>query len=50
MQWPDGTFDNGGQQTHSISPGYYETVYGLAVQTNGKLLVAGELSNSNTTT
>jgi Domain of unknown function (DUF5122) beta-propeller len=25
-------------------------VYGLAVQTDGKLLVAGELSNSNTTT
>jgi len=41
--WPDGTtFDTGGRQTHSLSSGYHESAYALAVQPNGSFLVAGE--------
>jgi uncharacterized delta-60 repeat protein len=41
--WPHGTLDSGGKQTHAIAPGYYEAAYGLAVQPDGSLLVAGEV-------
>lgn len=47
--WPDGTFDTGGKQTHAIvagsvyPPGSDEFVYALAVQPDGKLLVADEV-------
>ncbi|HEX9922735.1 MAG TPA: hypothetical protein VGD99_08725, partial [Anaerolineae bacterium] len=47
--WPDGTLDDGGKQTHTIAPGYYEAAYGLAVQPDGSLLVAGELSSPDNT-
>lgn len=49
--WPDGTFDDGGQQTHSLTfaptyqPGYRETVYGMAAQPDGAFLVAGQVRN-----
>jgi uncharacterized delta-60 repeat protein len=50
--WPDGTtFDTGGQQTHAMVagsaylPGSNESANALAVQNDGKLLVAGELRN-----
>jgi uncharacterized delta-60 repeat protein len=45
--WPDGTLDSGGKQTHGIISGSYEFAYALAVQPDGKLLVAGEVSSPN---
>jgi uncharacterized delta-60 repeat protein len=47
--WPDGTWDSGGKQTHGIISGYYELAYALAVQPDGKLLAAGELSSPGNT-
>jgi uncharacterized delta-60 repeat protein len=50
--WQDGTtFDTGGQQTQTLAfppvypPGSYAYTSALAVQSDGKLLVAGELRN-----
>jgi uncharacterized delta-60 repeat protein len=50
--WPNGTtFDSGGQQTHNLAfppayaPGADAITSALAVQPDGKLLVAGELRN-----
>jgi uncharacterized delta-60 repeat protein len=46
--WPDGTtLDTGGQQAHGhpFPPGANELTSSLAVQSDGKLLVAGELRN-----
>ncbi len=49
--WPNGTLDLGGQQTHAIvagatyPPGSKEFARALAVQSDGKLLVAHQLSN-----
>jgi uncharacterized delta-60 repeat protein len=49
--WPDGSFDAGGQQTHSLTfaptyqPGYRETAYGMALQPDGAFLVAGQVRN-----
>jgi uncharacterized delta-60 repeat protein len=47
--WPDGTtFDTGGKLTHApalFSPGSDEFANALAVQSDGKLLVAGEVRN-----
>jgi uncharacterized delta-60 repeat protein len=51
--WPDGTtLDTGGQQTHAIvagsayPPGSAESGNALAVQSDGRLLVAGEVRNA----
>jgi uncharacterized delta-60 repeat protein len=41
-RWPDGSPDSGGKQTHTLSSGYYESAYALAVQPDGGLLVTGE--------
>lgn len=49
--WPDGPFDTGGQQSHSLTfaptyqAGYRETVHGMALQPNGAFLVAGQVYN-----
>jgi uncharacterized delta-60 repeat protein len=40
--WPNGRLERAGQQTHGIYPGVRETAYGMAIQPDGKLLVAGE--------
>jgi len=50
--WPDGTFDAGGQQTLGFQDAYYgpgsdETAYGMALQGDGKIIVAGELANAS---
>jgi uncharacterized delta-60 repeat protein len=52
--WPDGTFDTGGQQTLGFADplfglGSDEVAYGVAVQSDGKIVVAGEVINPNGT-
>jgi uncharacterized delta-60 repeat protein len=52
--WPDGTFDAGGQQTLGFADplfglGSDEVAYGVAVQSDGKFIVAGEVINPNNT-
>ncbi len=46
--WPDATFDTGGQQTLGYANplfglGSDETAYGMALQSDGKIVVAGEV-------
>jgi uncharacterized delta-60 repeat protein len=53
--WPDGTFDTGGQQAHSLTfaptyrAGYLERAYDMALQADGSFLVAGQVYNPQTT-
>jgi uncharacterized delta-60 repeat protein len=48
--WPDGSFDTGGQQTLGFQDAYYgpgsdETAHGMALQADGRIVVAGTLAN-----
>jgi uncharacterized delta-60 repeat protein len=52
--WPDGTFDAGGQQTLGFADpnfglGSDEVAYGMAVQSDSKIVVAGEVINPSNT-
>lgn len=52
--WPDGTLDTGGQQTLGFADplfglGSAEVAYGVAVQSDNKIVVAGEVINPNNT-
>jgi uncharacterized delta-60 repeat protein len=52
--WPDGTFDSGGWQAlgfddPGFAPGSDEIAYGLALQADGKMVLAGEVFNADGT-
>ncbi|HTP08608.1 MAG TPA: hypothetical protein VMP08_10180 [Anaerolineae bacterium] len=52
--WPDATLDTGGQQALGFADplfglGSDEIAYGLAVQSDGKVVIAGEVANPNDT-
>src|SRR5262249_54063066 len=48
--WQDGSIDQGGWTTYGVDemgPGAHETAYGVVVQSDGKLIVAGTASDAN---
>lgn len=52
--WPDGSFDSGGRQALGVDepgfpPGSIESTYGMAIQADGRIVVAGEVANAERT-
>src|SRR5262249_49279481 len=48
--WQDGSLEQGGGRTYGVDemgPGAHETAYGVVVQSDGKLIVAGTASDAN---